>query len=140
MTESQRLKEYDRLMLRSAFVSLFWAAITERRRAGKFTLQSIADYVGTNKSAVSRWFSNDAPNWTVDTISDVAGALDLELKIEAVDRITGKVFASSGPSEITSVDSTSTELPGNVKRVILSPSWAEAVSTSSTTAIKQLAS
>jgi len=83
-------------MLRSTFVSLFWGVISERRRRTKFTLQSLADKLGTDKSAVSRWFSGELPNWTVDKIADVAGALDLELRIEATDK-SGAVFTASGP-------------------------------------------
>ena len=84
-----RLRDYDRTMLRSAFVSIFWNAITERRRREKFTLQELARRVGTNKSAASRWFSGSLPNWTLDTVADIAGALDLDLRIEALDRKTG---------------------------------------------------
>ena len=95
-SEKQRLIEYDRDMLRSMFVSIFWAAITERRKYRKFTLQSLADILGIGKWAVSRWFSGDPPNWTIDTISDVAGALNLELKVAAIDRATGIVITPSG--------------------------------------------
>jgi hypothetical protein len=92
----RRLLEYDRAMLRAAFVSLFWGAITEHKRRGKYTLQMLADKLGRNKSGVSRWFSRNPPNWGVDTISDMANALDLEIEIRATDRITGRVFTSSG--------------------------------------------
>jgi len=104
-SKETRLRQYDRLMLRSAFVSLFWTAITERKRRFKFTLQELARLVGTNKSAVSRWFRASPPNWTIDTIADIAGALNLELTIEATDRTTGTKFSASGPvaqSAITS--------------------------------------
>jgi hypothetical protein len=95
-TKEQRLLEYDRAMLRSAFVSLFWAAVSERKRRGKYTLQMLADRLGTDKSGVSRWFSKDPPNWRIDTISDIANALDLDVELRATDRITGTIFASSG--------------------------------------------
>jgi transcriptional regulator with XRE-family HTH domain len=96
-TDPKYVQKYDRLMLRSAFVSLFWAVISERRRQGKLKLQSIADALGINKSTVSRWFSSEQPNWEVDTISDIAGALNLEVEIYARDRATGKIFAPTGP-------------------------------------------
>jgi transcriptional regulator with XRE-family HTH domain len=95
-SEQKRLIEYDRDFLRSTFVGIFWSAITERRKHGKFTLQSIADKLNINKSAISRWFSGEPPNWESDTISDVAGALNLELQIQARDRVTGQVFTASG--------------------------------------------
>jgi transcriptional regulator with XRE-family HTH domain len=95
-SEDQRLVEYDRDILRSTFVGIFWSAIAERKKLGKFTLQSLAEKLRIDKSAVSRWFSGDAPNWTSDTIADVAGALNLEIKVEARDRTTGQVFIASG--------------------------------------------
>ena len=95
-TKDQRLLEYDRAMLRSAFVSLFWAAISERKRRGKYTLQMLADRLDTNKSGVSRWFSKDPPNWRIDTISDIANALDLDVELRATDRTTGTMFAPTG--------------------------------------------
>jgi hypothetical protein len=105
-TKEQRLLEYDRAMLRSAFVSLFWAAISDRKRRGKYTLQMLADKLGTNKSSVSRWFSKDPPNWGIDTISDVASALQLDMEIRARDRITGAVFTSSGIATPVQVSTT----------------------------------
>jgi len=97
-TEVDRLAEYDRMMLRSSFLSLFWSVIIERRKRGKFMLQWLADFIGINKSSVSRWFSSPTPpNWETDTLADIARALDLELKIEAVERSTGVVFSASGP-------------------------------------------
>jgi ribosome-binding protein aMBF1 (putative translation factor) len=94
-TKKNRLRDYDRLMLRSAFVSLFWSVVTERRRRGDFTLQALAKKIGCDKSALSRWFATE-PNWTLDTIADLAGALDLELRVEARERGTGMVFGASG--------------------------------------------
>jgi transcriptional regulator with XRE-family HTH domain len=94
--KERRLREYDRAMLRSAFVSLFWAVISERKQRSRYTLQKFADKLGRHKSAVSRWFSKDPPNWSVDTISDIAKALDLAIELRAADRVTGQIFTSSG--------------------------------------------
>jgi hypothetical protein len=105
-TKEQRLREYDRAMLRSAFVSLFWVAISDRKRRGKYTLQMLADKLGTNKSGVSRWFSKDPPNWGIDTISDVASALELDMDLRATDRVTGTVFTSSGIATPVQVSTT----------------------------------
>jgi transcriptional regulator with XRE-family HTH domain len=82
-------------MLRSAFVSLFWAIITERRKKGVYTLLQLAKKLGTNKAEVSRWFRGE-PNWTVGTIANIANALNVELRIEAVDRDSGEVFTPAG--------------------------------------------
>jgi hypothetical protein len=92
----KRLQDYRRQMLRSAFVSLFWSIIQYRRKTGKLKLQDIADSLGRDKSVVSRWFSPDPPNWTVDTIADISGALNIDLRVEAVERSTGLVFSPSG--------------------------------------------
>ena len=90
------LWDYDRGMLRSAFVSLFWAANSDRRAQTKsFTLQSIADALHVDKSAVSRWFGGQ-PNWTVNTIADLAHVLDLEIEITAKNRKTGTIYAPHG--------------------------------------------
>lgn len=99
LSRDERLRQYDREMLRSTFVSIFWGAITERRKQGKFTLQSLADKLGIDKSTVSRWFSGESQNWETDTISDISGALDLELEITARERSNPSVIiTASGPS------------------------------------------
>lgn len=95
--ERERLVAFDREMLRSAFVSMFWSVISDRKRRGGYMLQTLADALGCHKSAVSRWFSNEPPNWTLDTVADIAGALDVELHIEARDRQTGIVHTAAGP-------------------------------------------
>jgi hypothetical protein len=90
------IKGFDREMLRSAFVSLFWAVIAYRKKHGGFSLKTLSDKIGVNKSAPSRWFAGERPNWTVNTIADISGALDLEIEIRARDRRTGMVFAPHG--------------------------------------------
>jgi transcriptional regulator with XRE-family HTH domain len=89
------LRAYDRAMLRSAFVSLFWAVISERRKKVGYTLVKLAKELGTNKAEVSRWFRGE-PNWTLGTIANIAHALNVELRIEAVDRVSGEVFTPTG--------------------------------------------
>lgn len=98
---SREVRAYDRAMLRAQFASLFWAAIMEKRKSGKFTLVGLAKALGKNKGEVSRWFSGDAPNWTLGTIAEVAYALDLQIHVEAHDRLTGMVLTASGPKEPT---------------------------------------
>lgn len=91
------LAGYDREMLRSAFVSIFWAIITYKKEHGGFALKTLADKIGINKSAPTRWFSGQRPNWTADTIADIASALGVDVDIKARDRETGIVFTSHGP-------------------------------------------
>jgi hypothetical protein len=87
---------FDREMLRSAFVSLFWNIISFKRDREGFTFSMLAAKIGVNKSEPTRWFSGERPNWTVNTISDIATALDVEIDIRARDRKTGAAFAAHG--------------------------------------------
>jgi hypothetical protein len=77
------------------FSSLFGVVIAYRRKTERFTFQKLADATRRNKSEVSRWFAS-RPNWRIDTIADIAAALDLELEIRARERTTGRVFAPFG--------------------------------------------
>jgi hypothetical protein len=95
-SRDELLIAYDREMLRSAFVSLFWSIIFRKKQRGEFPLKELADKIGVHKSAPSRWFSDGHPNWTVNTISNIANALDLDLEITARDRVTGERYAPQG--------------------------------------------
>src|SRR5947207_3575062 len=86
------LTEYDRGMLRAAVVGLFWTIICHKRRFEKFRLKQLSEKIGVNKSAPSQWFSGERPNRTVNTISDIANALEIDLEIRAKDRKTGVNF------------------------------------------------
>ncbi|MFM9862464.1 MAG: helix-turn-helix domain-containing protein [Micropepsaceae bacterium] len=124
--QARRLRDYDRGMLRSAFVSLFWSVVSERRRRGDFTLQALAKKIGRDKSAMSRWFSG-TPNWTLDTIADLAGALDLELRVEARERTTGMVFGARGAERhapTTTFVSTTTVASVTERPKTIAASWA----------------
>lgn len=99
-------KKYRHLKLRRLFSSIFWGVVSERKKRGGYLLQSLADAVDRDKSQVSRWFSGN-PNWTLDTIADVAEALDLELRIEARERSTGMLFTACGPSQTVGMDKSS---------------------------------
>lgn len=93
-----RLRAYDREMLRAAFVSLLWPAYERKREREGITLTALADALGIDKSAVSRWFAT-RPNWIIDTIADVARCLDLDLAIEARDRVTVRVYTPAGAKQ-----------------------------------------
>jgi transcriptional regulator with XRE-family HTH domain len=86
-------KAYYRAMLRSAFMSMFWAVISDRKRQG-LTLISLAKAIGSSKHEVSRWFNGD-PNWTINTIAAIAHALKLKLVVQAIDE-HGNIYGSSG--------------------------------------------
>jgi transcriptional regulator with XRE-family HTH domain len=97
------VRNFDRGMLRSAFASLFCAVISDRRKREGYKLKHLSDALGCDKSHVSRWFSNEPPNWQVDTIADVAGALGLDLRIAAQDRQTGQIYTPAGPQRAAQV-------------------------------------
>ncbi|MDP3635556.1 helix-turn-helix transcriptional regulator [Phenylobacterium sp.] len=95
-TDSEKtLRDYDRGLLKSGLTSLFWAVVQDRKRRGKYTMLDVARAVGKDKSAVSRWFSS-APNWRLETVADIASALDLDLEFQARERTTGRVYTASG--------------------------------------------
>lgn len=90
-------RELARGMLKSAFASLFWAAITEKRTRGlRYPMQRLADGLGIHKSTVSRWFTSEGQNWELESVADIANELDLDLRIEAIERSTGTVITPSG--------------------------------------------
>lgn len=96
MTELATYQEsFRRGALRSAFHSLFWGVIVDRKRNAGFKMKDIAATLGVNKSFVSRSFSSP-PNWRIDTIADFSEALDLDLILEVRDRKTGRIFTPSG--------------------------------------------
>jgi len=94
--EEKRYREFDRQMLRASMVSLFAAAIQRRRENDRFTFQALADALGKHKSEISRWFSSEPPNWTLNTIADLASALDMDVEVRARERATGAVISPSG--------------------------------------------
>src|SRR5690348_12711470 len=102
-TENSRLpldrQKFARQMNRAAFASLLWSVISFRRKSGPLTIQAIADGLGTHKSVVSRWFSNDLPNWELDTVSDLAEFLNVEIDVIARDRASDVIFTSAGVRE-----------------------------------------
>jgi transcriptional regulator with XRE-family HTH domain len=96
-TDPKFVRAYERAILRTAFVSLFRSIIAERKRRDKsFTLQGLAKKIGTNKAEVSRWFKGE-PNWTINTISTLANALNVDLEIKARDRLVqGATYTPAG--------------------------------------------
>lgn len=95
-------RAYDRLMLRSAFVSLIVNGLRHRKRAERsFGLSALARLVGKDKATLSRDLGG-SPNWRSDTLADLANALDLEIRVSAVDRKTGAEIGCVGdPVSVT---------------------------------------
>src|SRR5262245_36246431 len=96
LSPNQANREYQRGMLRAAFGSLFWSALVQRKRDNRgFNQSTLAQELGVDRSVVSKWFAGE-PNWRIDTIADLAVALDLELVIRARNRKTGRIHTAFG--------------------------------------------
>lgn len=128
MTKEATYQEtFRRGALRSAFHSLFWGVIVNRKRNAGLKMRDIADKLGVNKSFVSRSFSNP-PNWRIETLADFADALDLDLIVEARDRKTGRIYTPSGVRS-SSVTTTSIEVDGWSVKVDLTATKNDGIST-----------
>lgn len=92
----ESLRDYDRAVLKSGVSSLFWAVLRDRKKNRGFTLADLARATARDKAAVSRWFATPQ-NWRLDTVADIADALDVDVEVRAVERGTGRVFTASGP-------------------------------------------
>jgi len=103
------LADYRRGMMRSSFVSLFWNVISYKKEHGGFSLKCLADKLGVHKSIPTRWFSADRPNWTANTIADIAGVLGVDIEIRARDRATGILFAPHGVIQTSVMSAQQTE-------------------------------
>jgi hypothetical protein len=92
---------------------MFWSIISHKKQNGTF---SVKDFVALlprgDKGKVSKWFNGD-PNWTLNTIGTIAHALNVELRVEAVDRSTGIVFTPAGVQDEASRRKTVTWAPPN---------------------------
>lgn len=95
-TNTQFIKQFSREMMRSMFQSMFLSVFNDRKKRHKMTQQQLANSLGINKAVISRNL-NSPPNWTIDKISDMAEALDVEIQIMARDRKTGIVHTAAGP-------------------------------------------
>jgi hypothetical protein len=95
-------------MLRSAFRSLLWNVFVFRKKNEGLTITKLGKSVGVSKHEVSRWFGGD-PNWTINTIGKLGDALQVSIRIEAIDRKSGRVFTPSGSYFPTTKDVTSSD-------------------------------
>ncbi|WP_143149073.1 helix-turn-helix transcriptional regulator [Hyphomicrobium sp. CS1BSMeth3] len=98
------MREYNRAMFRSMFVSLFWAIVSDLKDRDRFRMKMLADAVGKDKSIVSRWFSGHYPNWELNTIADISSALGISLEIKATHKETGAVYTPAGKINVAAVE------------------------------------
>lgn len=90
-------RDYARAMLRSEFVSMFVSALKFRKqRQPEFGVVALAKTIGKDKATLSRDLGG-SPNWGLDTVSDLANALQCDLLVELVDRETGARIRATGP-------------------------------------------
>jgi hypothetical protein len=129
MTEraEQEVRVYRRLMLRSAFQSLFWSVIVDRKKSKRLTMSALADQLGVNKSYISRSFSSP-PNWQIDKIADMSVALGVELEPMARDLNTGAIYTPTGKLEFAEAKTS-----GDRSHWLASPPNVPAASTARTT-------
>ena len=97
-TQKSRDRVLDRQMLRALFQSAFMSVIQTRKAREGYQLKQLAEDTQNLKSTVSRWFSSDPPNWQIDTMADIADALDLEVVLQLKDRKSGEVHTALGIS------------------------------------------
>jgi ribosome-binding protein aMBF1 (putative translation factor) len=105
------MKEVDRELLRSSLVSIFYDVFSARKKHSGLTYKELAESLKVNKSQVSRWFSS-LPNWELNTVSDIANALDVELVIEAIDRQSGTVYSKAGSTHSAQITSSGQQCSG----------------------------
>lgn len=130
-TETKQLRQS---LIKSAVVSALYSLFSSRKkqaaaRGGKFLLQDLADAAGVDKSQASRWFSGEfSPNWRIGSLYDVCDALDGELHIEIVDRLTGDVHTPHGIERAPQPTQSGSMAMETVIRVHMSTSWAMSLS------------
>ncbi len=120
----EAMREFDREMLRAEFLSLFWAVIEHRKLQGTYRLADLANQLGVHKSVITRWFSKEPKNWTIDTIADIANALDVELILRGRDRKDGTRYTPAGAEPVVRVTTTD----GRDARTMLRPGRSEQIS------------
>ena len=69
----------------NSFVTLM-QAMERARAAGNLTKKDVADRMGKHPSAVSRLLCGDGANPTLETIAELADALDLTISVEVKPR------------------------------------------------------
>jgi hypothetical protein len=95
-TQKSRERTHDRQMLRALFQSAFMSVIQTRKAREGYQLKQLAEDTQNLKSTVSRWFSSNPPNWQIDTMADIADALDLEVVLQLKDRKSKEMHTELG--------------------------------------------
>lgn len=75
-------KGFDRKVANLRSLAELMQAMERAREAGKLSKKAVADRMGRHPSAVSRLLCGEGPNPTLETIAELAEALDLSLSIE----------------------------------------------------------
>ena len=102
----ERERRFDRDLLRSSFISVFWSVFNTRRKKNGYSFKQLSEDSGIDKGAISRAFRG-IPNWEIDTMADVADALGVDLIVTARDRTTGEIHTDHGVESIIQTPKTS---------------------------------
>lgn len=83
---SERRRKFAAELMESAFFGAFLLAIEARKSEQALTRSELGKRMGREKTGISKLLSGPR-NWQVDTISDLAEALDVRLEFALVDRL-----------------------------------------------------
>jgi hypothetical protein len=71
---------YHRQRLRNRIYECVYKAVLRRHERDGITRTDLAARLGKDRAQISRWLSGPS-NWTIDTVSDLLLALDVELEL-----------------------------------------------------------
>lgn len=115
------LREFSQQMLRAMVQSVFVSVFNEAKRTSKLSQSGLAKRLGINRSVISRNLS-DPPNWTVDKISDMAEALNVDIEIIARNRVSGQCHTARGVIHISVSTATGRVITVNESQTLAKPS------------------
>lgn len=93
---SERRRKFAAELMESAFFGAFLLAIDARKSEQALTRSELGKRMGREKTGISKLLSGPR-NWQIDTISDLAEALDVRLEFALVDRLNSfRRFTATG--------------------------------------------
>ncbi len=89
-------REFLSDLLQREIFSAFYEAAVHRKATSDLTQSDLARRIGADKARVSKLLRNHG-NWTIETISDLANALDLRVEFALSDTVEPtQVFTATG--------------------------------------------
>lgn len=95
VADEKFLREFRHVMLRTLVQSVFVSIFNDKKKKDGLSQSKLAEKMGVNRSVISRSLA-DPPNWTIDKISDMAEAMNVDLEVIARDRDTGICHTARG--------------------------------------------